>query len=488
MPIQRPNANIALGIQPRQREDIVSKAMNLKNLAQQSRINELNIGRAERQDQADATTLKRAEAVDEVLRGGLGQQETYQALQRIDPTAAQAWQDRMATKQTQGVADLKLIANWASGMDSLDQPTRKRQAQLLAAGFRSSGNDRLAEMLDGYEWNDDDVAAMSRLVLDAQKQADANKPISLPGPARLVTPGGEELIGPVPKEPKPLSQYTDAEGIRQQPFQSPGGGVTQTALGRVAPKDKSLEEEFTANMLAEAGRGKKLNVAEQNNVRRKARREWTDLSKNPELSELVVRLRNNELSMQQFNQVVRLQSQVQGGQVYADTQDVAQGLAGVEAAYKESQTAERPGVSDLAMINNYQRIIDPGATVRSEDVNLILERATALFDRLSPKFKLKQWAKGDVLPQPTRDAIRDMSRELYGAFRTSVNAKMETMYGRLAGQAGSNLKEIGAIFPAIGGQGQAMSMADVEATARSSGKSIEEVIAAAKAKGYSVEP
>jgi len=73
--------------------------------------------------------------------------------------------------------------------------------------------------------------------------------------------------------------------------------------------------------------------------------------------------------------------------------------------------SKEDGFSDIAAINAFQRLIDPGVAVREGDVALI-QSASALFDKYNPKFIGKKFQSGDKLPPEDREKMRSLTKEL----------------------------------------------------------------------------
>ena len=69
------------------------------------------------------------------------------------------------------------------------------------------------------------------------------------------------------------------------------------------------------------------------------------------------------------------------------------------------------GFSDIAAINAFQRLIDPGVAVREGDVALI-QSAQAFFSKYNPNFIQKKFESGDKLPSDDREKMRVLTKEL----------------------------------------------------------------------------
>lgn len=148
-----------------------------------------------------------------------------------------------------------------------------------------------------------------------------------------------------------------------------------------------------------------------------------------------------DLSPDQFNTAQELNKSVTGSQQFKDLLDIRNGLRGVEIGL-----SQETGFGDIAAINSFQRMIDPGATVRSEDVKL-LQEAAGLFSKLDTKFQRDKLEKGDKLPPDVRKRMLDLSKELHDgsvdAFTTSPQIESIT---NLADSAGVDTKFLGIDF------------------------------------------
>jgi hypothetical protein len=82
----------------------------------------------------------------------------------------------------------------------------------------------------------------------------------------------------------------------------------------------------------------------------------------------------------------------------------------------EAALSQKNGVSDIAAINGFQNgIVDPNATVRSDDVDLI-KSAMAWADRVDLKYWKARIVNGDVLPQSMREHMAATARAITAAY------------------------------------------------------------------------
>lgn len=122
---------------------------------------------------------------------------------------------------------------------------------------------------------------------------------------------------------------------------------------------------------------------------------------------------SGELNNDQRKEALSLSKAVTGNDSYKDMLDIQTGLLGVI-----SGTEQDNGFGDIAAINAFQRMIDPGATVREGDISL-LETASAFIERIAPDFQIDRLKKGDKLPQAVRDKMNKLAVELYDVRRNN---------------------------------------------------------------------
>ena len=127
--------------------------------------------------------------------------------------------------------------------------------------------------------------------------------------------------------------------------------------------------------------------------------------------------------------------------------DVSTGLAGVE-----SGLSQKNGFGDITAINAFQRMVDPGATVRSEDV-VLLQNASGFVDKVLSEYPIKKLQQGDKLPEAVRDRMLKTAKDLYNA-RLSGFENGVSNIKNLAAVNGIAPEFIGADFQPVGEQGQ----------------------------------
>lgn len=97
---------------------------------------------------------------------------------------------------------------------------------------------------------------------------------------------------------------------------------------------------------------------------------------------------------------------------------------------KES-LSKKNGLGDIAAINAFQRMVDPGATVREGDVALI-QSAAAFLAKMNPDYWLKKLQKGDKLPDSVRKQMHDLGDGIYKMRATNANDISIPQYRKIA--------------------------------------------------------
>ena len=146
------------------------------------------------------------------------------------------------------------------------------------------------------------------------------------------------------------------------------------------------------------------------------------------------------LSPKKVATALQITSKITADPVYKDMLDINTGLLGVFDGLSQDN-----GFGDIAAINSFQRMIDPGATVRSEDV-VLLQSATSFFEKLNPAFQIKKLKEGDKLPEAVREQMRVLSKELYETRRNNYENLSGEKFKRLTEAAGIDFGFVGAEF------------------------------------------
>lgn len=149
-----------------------------------------------------------------------------------------------------------------------------------------------------------------------------------------------------------------------------------------------------------------------------------------------------QLTPKQTATAVQLANSLKTHPMYADMNDIATGWQGVQTGL-----SQRHGFGDIAAINAFQRMVDPGATVREGDVAL-LQSASALVDQILTTYPIDKLQRGDKLPEPVRQRMLETARQLYATRAQNYNSSVGSQYKRLAEAAGLPFELVGQDFAA----------------------------------------
>lgn len=188
------------------------------------------------------------------------------------------------------------------------------------------------------------------------------------------------------------------------------------------------------------------------------------------------------LTEEQLKRADTLTSQITGSRQYNDMLDVQAGLVTVREG-----SMDPSGAGDIMILNGYQRLIDPGATVREADVEL-LKSAVSWLSMADAKFWIEKIKSGSTLPPEMREKMLELSKNLYNAYSKLYNSTTGELYKRKA-EAWQIPYELVAndfepIDTFLGGGQPAAPMATSEATPESLGISPAAAEAAARRDGW----
>lgn len=97
--------------------------------------------------------------------------------------------------------------------------------------------------------------------------------------------------------------------------------------------------------------------------------------------------------------------------------------------------SQENGFADIAAINAFQRLVDPGVAVREGDVALI-QSALAFRDKYSPEYLASQFTKGAKLPKEDREKMRVLTKELTRMALEKANKGPIEKYRKLTKKTG----------------------------------------------------
>lgn len=112
-----------------------------------------------------------------------------------------------------------------------------------------------------------------------------------------------------------------------------------------------------------------------------------------------------------------------------------------------SGLAQENSAGDISAINQFQSgMVDPGATVREGDIEL-MRSAASLFARA--KNYIPRLMQGGVIPPELRAEIKEMSEKIYAMRAKNANEITVKRFKGIAPKFGVNFDDIGRDFPSI---------------------------------------
>lgn len=136
------------------------------------------------------------------------------------------------------------------------------------------------------------------------------------------------------------------------------------------------------------------------------------------------------LSQRQVQRVNQLQTKLGQDPIYKDVFEIKSAYDAMNESFNQKN-----GVGDIGMINSYQRIIDPGVSVREGDIKVI-QSARSLVDRLNPENLKKKLLGGDRLPEETRRQMKQVADDIYRMRVKNFNEITGVKYKKLADSYG----------------------------------------------------
>jgi hypothetical protein len=146
------------------------------------------------------------------------------------------------------------------------------------------------------------------------------------------------------------------------------------------------------------------------------------------------------LSNTQMSNALQLANSLKAHPAYTDMSDIHTGWMGVQVGL-----AQANGFGDVTAINAFQRMVDPGATVREGDVAL-LQTAASFMDRMLSEYPLEKLKTGAQLPTTVRAQMRKVADDLYRVRAQNYNDMVGNQYRELAKAANVPFKLIGTEF------------------------------------------
>ena len=140
-----------------------------------------------------------------------------------------------------------------------------------------------------------------------------------------------------------------------------------------------------------------ISPEEQEELARKKRKEDLEISQAASAPEM-----SKEQNAILLSQITRLEQD----KTYSKALETKDSEATIFKALSQEN-----GLSDIAAINAFQRLVDPGVAVREGDVALI-QSALAFQDKYSPQYITSQFTRGAKLPEEDRERMRILTKEL----------------------------------------------------------------------------
>lgn len=156
---------------------------------------------------------------------------------------------------------------------------------------------------------------------------------------------------------------------------------------------------------------------------------------------------SGELNPKQVSTSLQLANSLKSHPAYADMLDIATGMDGVTVGL-----SAKTGLGDITAINAFQKMVDPGATVREGDVALI-QTASAIAEKILSEYPVERLRTGAKLPDATRKQMMDVATQLFKARAKNYNDSAGKQYRQLAAAAGIPFQYIGQDFGETGGSG-----------------------------------
>lgn len=122
---------------------------------------------------------------------------------------------------------------------------------------------------------------------------------------------------------------------------------------------------------------------------------------------------NNLMTPEQIKNANALQGRLSSDKAYTDILSVKQAYTAMQGSQKQDSA-----IGDVALINSFQRIIDPGVSVREGDVALI-QKSAGIFEQL--KNLPEVWSGNARIPDKMREQMIQLSASIY-------KSKVENFY------------------------------------------------------------
>jgi hypothetical protein len=239
-------------------------------------------------------------------------------------------------------------------------------------------------------------------------------PVTAPGDRPIGKPTAQSLDG------KPVNVWWDADGVpRDRHGTELVGDIQPASAAERLPALGSIGNLAVLALDARAEElGRPLTIAEKADLMQQV------LDRNREGDPVLL---PGEFSAEKINRIDQLMRSLRADLTYRGMEEINGAWQALQAAYATGGS----GASDIAMINSFQRMIDPGVSVREGDVDL-LQAASGLFAQIDPRFLKGQATRGDRIPDTQRKRMMALGRAIFAARLKDYQSKTENRFKRLA--------------------------------------------------------
>jgi hypothetical protein len=403
---------------------------------------------------ADLINRRAEVAAQGALQRGASRAQMWQSAgQAVMQTLAQLAQQRELTKQRAVAAEQQAIENAFKNRQIATQEAAERNAAARAAAdeqwrrdqFRDTRATKLAENM-----RPGDVMTPENYARDIQNTSAAPMYAFQAAEAERLPARG-------------ISDNMPLAGVRalNPDNEALGGVIGSTVSSDIAARPDryerlpSWQEQVQADQLALAQYTAQQNAANRDADNRRAdeaaralqdyrTRQIEQRNEQMALTREGLELRRQALgvgmSNKQMSNALQLANSLKAHPAYADMSDIHTGWMGVQAGLKQAN-----GFGDVTAINAFQRMVDPGATVREGDVAL-LQSAASFKDKLLSTYPLEKLRTGAKLPEAVREQMRQVAEHLYRVRAQNYNDTVGNQYRKLAEAAQVPFELIGSEF------------------------------------------
>lgn len=143
-------------------------------------------------------------------------------------------------------------------------------------------------------------------------------------------------------------------------------------------------------------------------------------------------IKNVALTQKQLIIVNRLAGQFNSSKDYIKTLDVANGFDTIAVLYgTDEKINSSVGLDDITAINAFQKMVDPGVSVREGDVQL-LKKSIPVLEKVSPTFQWESLNTGAVMPPKVRRALMRVAKDIYDTKSSRFNNTIVNRFKRNA--------------------------------------------------------